>query len=165
MIYRREMSSPIDVATFLWILIPYDVCPGKPKVVLLNPTVVTEKQLNEIKYLIWENYGIDVKSPPLIDQVVAFAYLVKLFIDEVVLTAADGKVLAHFHEWMAGLPMLDLKREKSKVKTIFTTHATQSGRHLTINSPQFYEHLPFFNRQAEAKKFKRLWRLSVEEFS
>jgi glycogen(starch) synthase len=64
----------------------------------------------------------------LIDQVIGFAYLTKLFIDELVkISGNDKRLLAHFHEWMAGLPILDIKREAMPVKTIFTTHATQLG--------------------------------------
>jgi glycogen(starch) synthase len=127
---------------------------GKPRVVLLNPNVIEEKAINVVKYLLWKNHGISI--PPgdeLINQVVAFGYLTKLFIDEVVKLSGEGKLLAHFHEWMAGLPILDIKREKMPVKTIFTTHATQLGRHLAINSPFFYAHLPFFNWEEEAKRF------------
>ena len=40
-----------------------------------------------------------------------------------------------------------------RIKTIFTTHATQLGRHLAINSPMFYAHLPFFKWEEEARKF------------
>jgi glycogen synthase len=137
----------IDVHYATWLVT------GKPRVVLVNPNVVTEKLLTEIKYLIWKNHGIEIKSSPLIDQVVAFTYLVKLFLDEVANAAGELQMVAHFHEWMAGIPMLDLKKENAAIKTIFTTHATQLGRHLAINSPQFYEHLPFFNHEAEAKKF------------
>jgi glycogen synthase len=127
---------------------------GKPRVVLLNPNVIEEKALNVIKYLLWKNH--QVSSPTgnaLIDQVIAFAYLTKMFFDELVLLTKDHTLLAHFHEWMAGLPILDMKREKMPVKTIFTTHATQLGRHLAINSPLFYAHLPFFDWEVEAKKF------------
>lgn len=128
---------------------------GRPKVVLLNPNAVEDKVLNVVKYLLWKNHGVPIPADnPLINQVVAFSFLVKLFIDEVVrLSNGDDKLIAHFHEWMAGLPILDLKREKQPVKTIFTTHATQLGRHLAINSPLFYAHLPFFNWEDEAKKF------------
>ena len=62
-------------------------------------------------------------------------------------------VIAHFHEWMAALPILDMKREGMPIKTVFTTHATQLGRHLAINSPLFYAHLPFFKWEDEARKF------------
>jgi glycogen synthase len=128
---------------------------GKPRVVLLNPNVIQEKTLNVVKYLLWKNHGIStINSSPLIDQVIAFGYLTKLFIDEVIkLSGENEKLVAHFHEWMAGLPILDLKRDKQPVKTVFTTHATQLGRHLAINSPLFYSHLPFFNWEDEAKKF------------
>ncbi len=63
---------------------------------------------------------------------------------------------------MAGLPILDIKRDKMPVKTIFTTHATQLGRHLAINSPLFYAHLPFFNHELEAKKFGVVTEESIE---
>ena len=128
---------------------------GKPRVVLLNPNVIEAKALSVIKYLLWKNHSISTPDQhPLINQVVAFGYLTKLFIDELVkLSGKNQAVLAHFHEWMAGLPILDIKREKMAVKTILTTHATQLGRHLAINSPLFYAHLPYFNREVEAKRF------------
>ncbi len=128
---------------------------GKPHVVLLNPNAIQDKSLNVVKYLLWKNHGIDThKEDPLLNQIVSFGYLTKLFFDELVkLAAKDQKIIAHFHEWMAGLPILDMKREKMPVNTVFTTHATQLGRHLAINSPLFYAHLPFFKWEDEAKKF------------
>lgn len=128
---------------------------GKPRVVLLNPNVIEDQALHVIKYLLWKNHGVSTThESALINQVIAFGYLTKLFIDELVKLAGDDhKLIAHFHEWMASLPILDMKREAMPVKTIFTTHATQLGRYLAINSPFFYAHLPFFNWQEESKKF------------
>jgi glycogen(starch) synthase len=128
---------------------------GKPRVVLLNPNAIQDKTLNVVKYLLWKNHAVSTPTHhPLIDQVVAFSYLTKLFFDELVLLAGkDQPIIGHFHEWMAGLPILDIKKEKMPVKTIFTTHATQLGRHLAINSPMFYAHLPFFKWEDEAGKF------------
>ena len=128
---------------------------GKPRVVLLNPNGVEDKTMTVIKYLLWKNHHITAPvGNALVDQVIAFAYLTKLFFDELVkLAGEDQKLIAHFHEWMAGLPILDIKKEKMRVKTVFTTHATQLGRHLAINSPLFYAHLPFFRWEDEAKKF------------
>ncbi len=126
---------------------------GRPHVVLINP-VIEEKALNVVKYLLWKNHGINAPGGnKLIDQVIAFAFLTKLFFDELIKLSEDKKIIAHFHEWMAGLPILDIKREQLPVKSVFTTHATQLGRHLAINSPLFYAHLPFFNWEEEAKKF------------
>lgn len=128
---------------------------GKPRVVLLNPNVIEDKALSVIKYLLWKNHGVSTPdNHKLVNQVVAFGYLTKLFVDELVKLAGKNQpIIAHFHEWMAGLPILDIRREKMPVKTVFTTHATQLGRHLAINSPLFYAHLPFFNREQEARKF------------
>jgi glycogen(starch) synthase len=128
---------------------------GKPRVVLINPNVIEDQALQVVKYLLWKNHKVTTaQATSLINQVVAFGYLTKLFIDELVNLAGENhKLIAHFHEWMASLPILDMKREAMPVKTIFTTHATQLGRHLAINSPFFYAHLPFFNWQEEAKKF------------
>ncbi len=128
---------------------------GKPHVVLLNPNAVEEKVMNVVKYLLWKNHSIRTpEGNKLIDQVIGFAYLTKLFIDELAkVMGTDQQLLAHFHEWMAGLPILDIARDQMNVKTIFTTHATQLGRHLAINSPLFYAHLPFFRWEEEAGKF------------
>ncbi|MFN8886297.1 MAG: glycogen/starch synthase, partial [Cyclobacteriaceae bacterium] len=136
---------------------------GKPRVVLLNPNAIEEKAMAVIKYLLWKNHSISIPDGnKLIDQVIGFAYLTKLFFDEVDKLAGDQKVIGHFHEWMAGLPILDIKRDGMKVKTVFTTHATQLGRHLAINSPLFYAHLPFFKWEDEAHKFGVVTEASIE---
>jgi len=135
---------------------------GKPRVVLLNP-VIEEKTLNVLKYLLWKNHGIATPTGNLlIDQVIAFAFLTKIFLDELVKLRGDQQVIAHFHEWMASLPILDITREKMPVETVFTTHATQLGRHLAINSPLFYAHLPFFSWEEEAKRFGVVTEAAIE---
>ncbi|HEV8515886.1 MAG TPA: glycosyltransferase, partial [Cyclobacteriaceae bacterium] len=116
-----------------------------------------------LKYLLWKNHGIATPTGNLlIDQVIAFAFLTKVFLDELVKLRGDQQVIAHFHEWMASLPILDITREKMPVKTVFTTHATQLGRHLAINSPLFYAHLPFFSWEEEAKRFGVITEASIE---
>lgn len=136
---------------------------GKPRVLLLNPKAIEEKALSVVKYLLWKNHQISTpEKNELIDQVIGFAYLTKLFLDELVKINRDQRVLAHFHEWMAGLPILDIKKERMPVKTIFTTHATQLGRHLAINSPLFYAHLPFFKWEDEAAKFGVVTEAAIE---
>lgn len=152
----RKKGYDVQYATWL--------ITGKPRVVLLNPNAIQDKTLNVVKYLLWKNHSISTPTHhALVDQVVAFSYLTKLFIDELaVLAGKEQPIIGHFHEWMAGLPILDIKKEKMPVKTVFTTHATQLGRHLAINSPLFYAHLPFFNWQDEAKKFGVVGEASIE---
>jgi glycogen synthase len=128
---------------------------GRPKVVLLNPDSLSLEKLKLAKYTLWKDHGIATpEEHTLINRVVAFSYLTSLFIETFIQFAdKDHPVIAHFHEWMAGLPIMDIKKKQLSVKTIFTTHATQLGRHLAINSPQFYSHLPFFKWEIEAPKF------------
>jgi len=128
---------------------------GKPRVVLLNPRVIEDQALSVVKYLLWKNHSLPTPGDnALINEVIAFGYLTKLFFDELVKISGDKlPIIAHFHEWMAGLPILDISRDKMPIKTVFTTHATQLGRHLAINSPLFYAHLPFFKWEDEARRF------------
>lgn len=128
---------------------------GKPRVVLINPNVIDENVLQGVKHDLWKNYGITTRNATsLTNQVIAFGFLTKMFLEEVnKLVKGDQHLIAHFHEWMASMPILDIKREALPVRTVFTTHATQLGRHLAINSPFFYAHLPFFKWQDEAAKF------------
>jgi glycogen(starch) synthase len=79
-----------------------------------------------------------------------------LFVDELVKIAGNDYklILAHFHEWMAGLPILDIKREASFRENDFhyTCHTTWVDTWL-LTRHLFYAHLPFFRWEDEAGKF------------
>jgi glycogen(starch) synthase len=51
---------------------------------------------------------------------------------------------------MASTCLPDLKKDKVKVSTVFTTHATMLGRYLAGNVPNFYDVLDTFNWHKEA---------------
>ncbi|MEQ8237696.1 MAG: glycosyltransferase [Cyclobacteriaceae bacterium] len=126
---------------------------GRPKVVLFDLGSVMYK-LGEIKYLLWEHHGISTPSDDaLLNDVLAFGEMVRIFLKELADVSKEKKVLAHFHEWMAASGLPDLRRENVDVKTIFTTHATLLGRYLAMNDPEFYDHLPFIDWQKEAQHF------------
>jgi len=127
---------------------------GRPYIVLINPFSVFDK-LGEIKYQYWERHNISFDNHDnLIDQVVAFGSLVKVFFNILANKRTNNfEIIAHFHEWMAGIPIPEMRFEKLPVKIIFTTHATLLGRYLAMNDPEFYNHLPFFDWQKEAKYF------------
>jgi len=113
-------------------------------------------ELGNIKYYFWENHHIDFKEHnPLIDQVMAFSHMVKIFISELARTCLENELdlIAHFHEWMGGACIPELRREQIPVQTVFTTHATMLGRYLAMNDPYFYDHLPFLDWEKEAKHF------------
>ncbi|WP_456460546.1 glycogen/starch synthase [Reichenbachiella sp.] len=128
---------------------------GRPTTVLFNPQSVMS-QLGDIKYYYWQNHHISFNQhDPLMDEVLAFGFMVKEFLSRYarVCLDADQDLLAHFHEWMAGTAIPDLRKEQIPIQTVFTTHATLLGRYLAMNDPFFYDHLPFLDWAAEAKKF------------
>lgn len=50
-------------------------------------------------------------------------------------------IIAHFHEWQAGVGLILSRSQKLPVATIFTTHATLLGRYLCAASIDFYNNL------------------------
>ena len=118
---------------------------GRPTTVLLNHYSVYDR-LGSIKYELWDHHDIPTPGEDeLIDKVVAFGYLVKVFLYHLAQgEVTTKKIIGHFHEWMAGTAIPEIRYENIPVVTVFTTHATMLGRYLAMNDPQFYDHLPFF---------------------
>lgn len=50
-------------------------------------------------------------------------------------------VVAHFHEWLAGIGLCLCRARRLPVATIFTTHATLLGRYLCAGAVDFYNNL------------------------
>lgn len=127
---------------------------GRPNVVLFNPYSVYDK-LGEIKHFLWQDYHISVPgNDELLDKVAAFGYQVKEFFLYLCSSGfCKGAIIAHFHEWMAGLPIPGIRKDNLNIKVVFTTHATLLGRYLAMNDQKFYDHLPFYNWETEATKF------------
>ncbi len=116
---------------------------GRPRTVLLDPRSV-HGRLAEIKYALWDDHRISLPGgDDLLDDVVAFGYLVERFLRALAAEVPPGQpVLAHFHEWMAGTAVPALRRSGLPIGTVFTTHATQVGRSMATGDARFYEHLP-----------------------
>lgn len=136
---------------------------GKPRVILFNPFSVYQF-LDKIKYEIWNSFNIPVPSgDDLIHQVISFGYLVKSFFTELAkVKTPDLKIVGHFHEWMAGIPIPYLRSADLDISTVFTTHATMLGRYLAMNSPTFYENLSLFDAAKEAKFFNIESQVAIE---
>ncbi|MEO1451570.1 MAG: glycosyltransferase, partial [Bacteroidota bacterium] len=127
---------------------------GRPRTVLFNPYTVFDR-LGEIKYLLWEHHGISMPGDDdLLNKVVAFGWLVKVFLTRLTEPEVnDRPVVAHVHEWMAATAIPEIRRDHLPIHTVFTTHATMLGRYLAMNDPGFYEHLPFYDWEKEARYF------------
>ncbi|MFW5773122.1 MAG: glycosyltransferase [Tangfeifania sp.] len=127
---------------------------GRPNVVLFNPFSVYDK-LGEIKHFVWQDYHISLPGQDeLLDKVAAFGFQVKEFLRYLRTSELlEQNVTAHFHEWMAGLPIPGIRKENLDIKIVFTTHATLLGRYLAMNDNRFYNHLAFYNWESEAVKY------------
>uniref|UniRef100_A0A7D6R712 Glycogen [starch] synthase n=1 Tax=Sinonovacula constricta TaxID=98310 RepID=A0A7D6R712_SINCO len=124
---------------------------GYPKVVLFDIGSAAWK-LDQYKQELWEktNIGIPWHDTESNDAVI-FGNLVAWFIQSF-RNKLEGKpyVLAHFHEWLAGVALILLRMRKADVATIFTTHATLLGRYLCAGNADFYNNLSTFNLDKEA---------------
>ena len=127
---------------------------GRPRVVLLNIRNLPKEEIAEAKQTLSRDFGITTPdNNELVNDVIAFSWLSSKYLEALSGEVVGKSLIGHFHEWMAGLPILHIKKKKLPVRTVFTTHATLLGRYLAFNSPFFYEHLPFFDIGAEARKF------------
>jgi len=126
---------------------------GRPQVVLLDVGSVG-RVLNEIKYKVWADHGIPASDETNVSDAVAFAEMCRALLSMLAEERSERRQLvAHFHEWQAGLAIPMLRKEHWPGSLVFTTHATLIGRYLATGNPSFYDHLPFLDGDQEARKF------------
>ncbi len=75
------------------------------------------------------------------------------------------RIVAQFHEWMAGTGILYLKDRLPQVGTVFTTHATAVGRALAGNNRPLYKNLKDYNGEEVAREFGLISKQSAEKLS
>jgi glycogen(starch) synthase len=157
----EDLSDPIGKTVAHMANLGYDVLygrwlvTGRPKVVLLNPENV-KNRLSNLQMHFFDDHGIEIlQDHELLSQMIMWADLNRTFfrvLSKDVLKNKQG-LIAHFHEWMAALPILDIKKDKLPCKTVFTTHATMLGRYLAQTEKSFYDDMTRFNWKEEADKF------------
>ncbi len=126
---------------------------GRPQVVLLDVESVGSR-LNEIKYRAWADHGIPESDEPKVNDALAFGEMCRALLSVLAQEEWPRRpVVAHFHEWQAGLAIPMLRKERWPGSLVFTTHATLVGRYLATGNPSFYDHLSFLDGEQEAKKF------------
>ncbi|HQY88105.1 MAG TPA: hypothetical protein PK402_05560, partial [Tepidisphaeraceae bacterium] len=137
--------------------------PGRPNVILLDYRA-RYPQLHEDKYLLYRDHGISTPADDgEVNDVISFGFTVTEFFRLLKEFAPDLPVVAHFHEWMGGIAVPRIAHLRIDVATVFTTHATLLGRYLAGDNANFYDHLPFFNPDAEAAKYQILPRHLIEK--
>ncbi|THH05142.1 hypothetical protein EW146_g9983 [Bondarzewia mesenterica] len=125
---------------------------GAPHVLLFD-TGSQYHRLDEWKGDLWNLAGIP--TPPNdheTNETIVFGYLVAWFLGEYVSRQYSTAVVAHFHEWQAGIAIALCRKRHIDVTTVFTTHATLLGRYLCAGSVDFYNNLQYFDVDHEAGK-------------
>ena len=145
---RTMRAEGYDVHIGTWLVT------GRPRVVLINPFQAYNR-LGPLKADLWQRHGIPAPdTDDLLHQVIAFGHLTTIFFQHVAAQVKEAqRLVGHFHEWMTGVAIPELRRLRVPVHLLFTTHATLLGRYLAMNDPNFYDHLMWVNWEAEAKKF------------
>lgn len=154
---KLMQDEGLDVKYGYWLVT------GRPRAVLVNIESV-KGRLGEIKHRLFEHHGIPLPlQDDLVDNVVAFGYMVERFF--AALCKLQGKkrdIIGHFHEWMAGTPIPEIRRNNLQMTTVFTTHATMLGRYLAANDPQYYNNLDKYDWAAEAKHYNIEPQVNIE---
>jgi len=145
---------------------------GNPLLVLLDINSASWK-LDRYKNELFEKSGIGIPhNDPESNDAVVFGYMAAQLIAEFdYATFLDHqtnglgptpRIVAHFHEWLAGIGLILLRLWGVKVATVFTTHATLLGRYLCAGKIDFYNNLDNFNIDEEAGKRQIYHRYCME---
>lgn len=156
----QDMGHPVKFGRWL--------IPGRPEVILVDYRQ-RYHSLHDEKYYLWRDFGIDTSVyDKEVDDLIAFNYGVAAILRDltVILSGNTGgslhTVLAHFHEWMAGVPAAIIRKANLPIGTIFTTHATLLGRYVAGNNPNFYAELERINPWDAARHYNIFTRFSLE---
>ncbi|CAG8602870.1 9649_t:CDS:2, partial [Acaulospora colombiana] len=125
---------------------------GAPHVLLLDTNSISDR-LDSWKTDLWNFAGIP--SPPNdseTNSAVLFGYLVAWFLGDFVVRERHKAVIAHFHEWQSSIAIPLMRKRRTDLTTIFTTHATLLGRYLCAGSVDFYNNINKFPVDEEAGK-------------
>jgi glycogen synthase len=123
---------------------------GEPRVILVNPQGLIARK-NDIKKDLWDWYQIDsLNSHWDFEEPMVWSTAVARMLQYVSEEYKDKKIVGHFHEWLAGVAILQLRHAKARVRTVFTTHATMLGRALAGSGRDLYAILDTMDPQKEA---------------
>lgn len=135
---------------------------GKPRVLLVEHQTLAGA-LPELKAALQKEHGIAAPAgEPLLDAAITFGEAVRRVLDAAHEElrrvgqrneSAQLRLLAHFHEWQAGLALPVLRRARLPIATVFTTHATQLGRYVASSEDDFYERLHTIDAEQAASRY------------
>jgi len=104
--------------------------PGYPNCILVDASGL-KPRVNEIKRKLWDDYKIDsLRSDAWFDDPLVWSWGCGMLLEKIPREDKTRVPVAHFHEWLAGIAMLYVKKSGAHYATVFTTHATMLGRTL-----------------------------------
>jgi glycogen(starch) synthase len=138
---------------------------GRPKVVLIKPDFGFNS-LDSYRDRLHSEFGIEKdENNELLGRMILWAEVNFKFLRYLSEEMGEQQLLVNFHEWMASLPILKIRKEGIACKTVFTTHATMLGRYLAMAKPDFYHDLPSYDWEKESRHFGILPIVQIERLS
>jgi len=136
---------------------------GRPNVVLLDSKGI---DIGKAKYLLWKDHGVSLpEHDGELNDTVAFGFAAFEFFHALVNSPLQRPVVAHFHEWMAGVAIPRIAHTKLKMSTVFTTHATLLGRYIASDNPNFYRDIGRYDPDKTATHYNIYPRFALERLS
>ncbi len=140
---------------------------GTPLVILVDYSQFISSK-DEIFARLWESYGVDSLSGQWdYTESTLFGYATGKVIESFVKfnLAPHHKAVAQFHEWMTGAGILYLKYTGLPVATVFTTHATVTGRSVAGNNLPLYDKMASYSPDDKAREFNIISKHTLEKAS
>jgi len=140
----RTMSSHgINIIYGRWLI------EGAPQVVLFD-LASAYSRMDGWKGEFFRDFRISLPQDPETNDAIVFGYLIAWFLGEYSAMDKSRAIIAHFHEWQAGVGLMMTWHRNLDVATIFTTHATLLGRYLCAGSEDFYNRCRYYDVDKEA---------------
>ncbi len=137
---------------------------GEPKAILIEFDGLKER-ISSIKKEFWDTHGVDsLFSSWDFEEPMLFSYaaaLLMLALEERKAFKPE-KTVFQAHEWMTGFAILKLRNEGSKIRTVFTTHATILGRSIAGSNQFLYGMLGKFNPYEKARELNVIDKYTAE---
>ena len=144
-IFEKLKTKGVKVYFGKWLI------EGEPLVMLLDFDALMP-YIDSMKKELWDFYQVDsLGASSDFDDPVVWSFAVGKLLENIANEIPDKKILAHFHEWLAGPAILYLKNKNIDIATVFTTHATTLGRSLASNNVDFYSKFDEIEPEREAR--------------
>lgn len=158
--WKQEIGNKLSIKTGRWNI------PGSPIAILVDFTSFYSEK-NDIYSNLWEDFQVDsLHAYGDYDEASMFSYaaakVVESFYDFYINDDAVN-VIYHGNEWMTGLGLLYIRKNRPQIATLFTTHATSIGRSIAGNNKPLYDYLFAYNGDQMADELNMQSKHSIEK--